>query len=188
MNTRVDHVSREVIQAFLDGRLDPETLRLVSDHLTVCRECRWESKGLQALDRALRQMPLERTGAAFTATVMRRLGLSPEGKRVGSLAENLAYLAGLLIVLGLMVTVFLLTGVFGSSSNVTDLSAVADAVAKARDATGKGLGEFARWLVTFFPFAFGKGALGISIAVLLIASALAIVDRTVGRRPLHRTE
>jgi len=183
-----DHIPRDRMQAFVDGCLEPDEVQAVRGHLSTCHACRESSKAFQKLDRALRGLPLERTNAAFTATVMHRLGLLPSRPRVSAVAENIAYLAGLLFVLGAMVTVFILTGVLGGNGNVSDLSSVANVLGKASDAVGEGTSAFTNWLKTFFPFAFGKGALGISMVVFLAAALLALVDRAAERRLLHKTE
>ncbi len=188
MMRRDDHIPRDTMQAFVDGRLEPELEAAVRGHVSSCRECRDFCEAFQAFDGALRRLPLERTNAAFTATLLHRLGLLPSGRRVPSLAENMAYLAGLLLVLGAMVTVFVLTGVLGGDGNVSDFSSVANVLGKASDAAGQGISAFTSWLKTFFPFAFGKGALGISLVVFLAVAVLALVDRAAERLLLHKTE
>jgi anti-sigma factor RsiW len=188
MTQRNNHVPQDDIQAFVDGRLEREEERAVRNHLSLCRECRESYEGLRAFDSALRRLPLERTTPAFTAGVMHRLGLLPQSRRVTSLAENIAYLAGLLLVLGAMVGIFALTGVLGGGGNASGLSSVADVLGKTSKATARGIDSFTGWLMTFFPFAFGKGALSISLVVVLAVAVLALVDRAAERLLLHKTE
>jgi len=185
MIARTDHIPQDLIQAFVDGGLEREEEQAVRAHLSSCGECREACETFRAFDDALRGLPVEKTNAAFTATVMHLLGLSPAGRRVPSLAENMGYLAGLLIVLGVMVSAFVWTGVIGGVEAEQGL--FRGYLSGAGDFVGSGVEAFAGWLTTFFPFAFGKGALGISFFVFLIVALLAVVDHLAERRLLRKT-
>jgi hypothetical protein len=96
--------------------------------------------------------------------------------------ENLAYLFGLMIVLGTMLTAFIITGAI-SSDDISNTQTVA------RNITGTITSTINRpiaWLTSslqsYLPFVFGTGSLKIAVTGTLIVGILALLDRFLKRK------
>jgi anti-sigma factor RsiW len=176
------HFEAEQFNLLLDGRLPEAEVEFMRAHLEHCGKCRLVYANLKRVDLALRNMPVVETRAGFTRSVMDGI----LGKSGSSFAfrmfERLSYVFGLLIVLGIMVTSFILTGVFDASQvgqTTTVASEFAGHVGDNLLATVNGL---TAWLVQYLPFAFGKGSISVAFFGVAVVLMLAAVDRVVGRR------
>lgn len=181
------HISAEDLQAYLDRTPGDERNHTIHSHLRGCSRCRHALESLRRVDRELRRMPLERAGAAFTASVMHSLGLAGSPKKKFALVENLAYVSALMIVLGVLLGVFLWTGVIKTADLTEGQSVVQDLLGAGTTMVAGAVGVLQRWLLEFFPFAFGNGAFGILLAVVGVTLLLALIDRVAGRYLAHRT-
>jgi hypothetical protein len=141
---------------------------------------------LSRMDAELRRMPLEPASAAFTASVMHSLGLAGSPKKKFTYVENLAYVFALLIVLGAMLGVFLWTGVIKTADLTQGQSIIQESVGAGTTMVAGAIGVLQRWLLEFFPFAFGNSAFGIFFAAVGVTLLLALVDRAAGRYLAHR--
>ena len=106
----MNHCSSAQLQSYVDRRLHEDEEKLVSDHLQICVQCTRAYEALAQIDTSLRKLPRESLSSGFTRAVMARLHLAPKSSLLFRLLENVAYLFGLLLVLGTMALVFILTG------------------------------------------------------------------------------
>ncbi len=151
-----------------------------------CRDCRsaWES--LARMDAALRALPLTTTDPAFTRSVMDRI-LAKQPLPFGfRLLEKLPYLFGLLIVLGVMVASFVMTGVIDTSELDRTKSVAGGLVNKAGETLDATISAVTAGLVHYLPFAFGKGSMSVAFFAVAVVIVLAAVDRLVGRKVFQK--
>lgn len=180
-----DHVTNEMLQMLLDGTLSPEHAAAVEAHLSSCASCANAYDDLRQLHRVMKRLPVEHAGGEFTRDILVRLNIIPRTSLLFRIVENLAYVFGLMIVLGVMLAVFTFTGVVGSDQiepTQTVLRGAGDAVAQA---VGNAVGGLTAWLQAYLPFVFGSGSLKIAVMGTLIAGMLALVDRFLKKRILH---
>lgn len=187
MNEMNVHITADRLQAFLDRSLVGTEAEMVQRHIDECPRCAARYRSYERFDRSLRKLPVERVNDGFTREVMGKLHLAPPSPFGFRILENLAYVFGLLIVLGVMTAVFLWTGVIDTAP-LTQTEGAADSfMADAGVRFTAAFESLTRWLTEFFPFAFSKSALGISGFLLIALFLLLIVDRLVGRRYVQRT-
>jgi anti-sigma factor RsiW len=185
MNRLDIHCTHEQIQAHIDRQLPASEEELVGSHIVSCQECRTEYESMVRLDSSLRSLPMETVSSGFTRNVMDQV--SPEKTSFAFRAlENLAYLFGLFLVLAITAGVLIWTGAVDATQVSQGRTVMAEAFTGTRNALGSGLDAVTAWLVRHIPFAFAGSSVMISMFGILIAGALGIADRLVGRRVLHR--
>jgi len=184
MNNSSGHSTSEELYALIDRQLDATDHARVTEHLLECARCRSLYESLVAFDAAYKRMPLERVSDSFTEKVTRALGLSPSSGLLSHILQNGAYVLALLIVLGVMTAVFALTGVIPSSQPGPAGKPGPEILTQLGDALSGAALELVHWLGEYFPF--GRGALSVSVAVACVLGALALIDRGLGKRIVHR--
>jgi anti-sigma factor RsiW len=180
MTTR-SHVTSDELQEYLDGRMDTGNAAEVRAHLQACQDCRRAHASMEVLDRDLHAIPLEETGPAFTATVIRRLNLAGASSPSGRLLERFAYAFGLVIVLAILTTVFLWTGVIPSGGQAAN-PAFEETLNRGTAWLNESLTQASGWLSRLSAVFPGQRMVGI---LLLMAGALALIillDRFLERR------
>ena len=180
MMTR-NHLTSNELQEYLDGRMATGSAAEIRAHLQTCPECRRAHASLEILDRGLHAIPLEETGPAFTATVIRRLGLSGGTSPSGRVLERFAYAFGLVMVLAILTSVFLWTGIIPSGGQPVNTE-VGHALDQGTAWINASLSLFSGWLSHLSAVLPGHKMLGI---LLLMAAALAVIillDRFLERR------
>lgn len=186
MKSKKLHCTSEQFNMLLDGRLTGAEEKSVRDHLAVCADCRLASASLARIDSALEALPVVETHPDFTRLLMDRVLAAPKPWFAFWLLEKLSYLFGLLIVLGIMIASFVLTGVF-EQTQIDQTKSVATGIAdKAGESLASAIGVFTAWLVQYIPFAFGKGSMSMAFFAISIVLVLAAIDRLVGRRLIHK--
>ncbi|MEK9136811.1 MAG: hypothetical protein AAB393_06780 [Bacteroidota bacterium] len=184
MTTKRVHYTLNQLNELVDGRMAADEAQLMRRHMSICIECHAVFASLARIDTSLRNLPLERTSPDFTQLLMERALAAPKAPAMFRLLEKLSYVFGLLIVLGIMIASFVVTGVF-DTTQVDQTRSVATGIV---DRVGEGLAStvnsFTAMLVQYLPFAFGKGSMSIAFFAVLIVAMLAGVDRVVGRRVL----
>jgi anti-sigma factor RsiW len=154
MNSIPDHPTDEQLQAFIDDRSGVPGVR---EHLDSCSRCREIFRVMNRIDGALRTLPPDTTGAEFTRAVLERIGSGPSSAMVFRMLGGMAHFLALFAVLAVMAGVFLFAGVI-DAGQVQQGSSAAQ-----------------------LPFAFSGKSGTISLLVILVACALAVADRLVGR-------
>ncbi len=177
-----DHITNEYLQLFLDGRLVPDERVFVERHMQSCVQCRRAYQSLSLLDASLRVLPVERTKEDFTHLILTKLDISPQIPFLFRIVENLAYVFGLFLVLGIMLAAFLVTGVI-DAKQVVETQSTASHIGKSLmqqlDAFADGLTVF---LQSYMPFMFGSRSMKIAFMSTLIVGMLALFDRVLRRR------
>jgi anti-sigma factor RsiW len=184
--TAQEHIREDELQGFVDGRIGAERTLAVGTHVKECMECQRSLEMIRRVDGALHGMAYERTSASFTVSVMDRLGLSSSAKRRTSFFAYAASLLASLIVLGVLLSVFIWTGVIDTTQIAGAQSLGFEVVAKGGEAVSEAVGWFDSWIRTYLSFAFGKGSLQVSVSVVIVAVLLALIDYAARRRLSHR--
>lgn len=184
--TATAHYTSEQLNMFLDGRMAEGDRRRMQDHLSTCTRCRSAFDTLSRIDAALRRLPLAGVGPDFTRSVMDRVLATQRPSFAFRLLEKLPYIFGLLVVLGIMVASFVLTGVFDGSQLEQGRSVATSVAGKAGEVLTGAAGMFTAWLVRYFPFAFGKDSMGVAVFAAAVIAMLAAVDRVVTRKVMQR--
>lgn len=186
MKDQTLHYSTEQFNLLLDGRMPVGEARIMNEHISGCRECRQVWQDIGSIDAALGHLPIVRTSADFTSTVMDQILTVPKSPLVFRLLEKAPYVLGMLIVLGIMVVAFVVSGVFKGSDIDLTKNVVASAMTKTGEGLGATLNAFSAWLIQYVPFAFSKGSMSIAFFAVVVLVMLAGVDRAVGRRVVQK--
>lgn len=180
-----EHLTNEQLQSFVDGMLPANEAASATVHLRICSRCRNASAALRRLDMTLRNLPIANLGGDFTRNVLTRLDIVPKSPVLFRVVENLAYVFGMMIVLGVMLAVFVLTGVIDStqvSNTQTFLNNAGDAVA---EQTSHFVTSFASVLQSYLPFIFGNGNLKIAVMGTATVGMLVVLDKFLKRKILR---
>ncbi|MBX2992493.1 MAG: zf-HC2 domain-containing protein [Bacteroidetes bacterium] len=180
-----NHLTNEHMQLLVDGNLPTEEAGDVQRHLNTCTHCAMSYRGLVGVHDALMNMPTEHVGSDFTQRILGRLGVVPRTPFLFRLAENLAYVFALMIVLGIMLSVFTVTGVLNTQQLEKSQSAIGEVSGKIATSMNSFLNEFTVALQSYLPFVFGSGSLKIALMGTIIVGMLALADRLVRRRVLR---
>jgi anti-sigma factor RsiW len=183
MSQVLDHPTDDDLQGYIDDR---DRFPRVREHLETCRRCREIDRILRRVDGGLRTLPHGVTGGEFTQTVMSRIAAARTSPFLFRLFGSLAHLVGLFAVLGAMVGVFLFTGVIDRGQVEHGGVMAQEYMDQIGGALAGGMIALTNTLRTLFPFAFGNESGLIWLLVAVVASALALADRVVGRRFVSR--
>jgi predicted anti-sigma-YlaC factor YlaD len=182
MKRKNPHFTSEQFNLLLDGRLTGVEEKSIRDHFSVCTDCRLAFENLARIDIVLKSLPVVETRPDFTRSLMDRILAVPKSPFLFRLLEKMSYVFGLLIVLGIMIAAFILSGVFEPPQIEQTKSVATGMVDKAGESLATSVGAFTSWLVKFIPFAFGKGSMSMAFFAISIVIMLAAVDRLIGRR------
>ena len=180
------HCSSEQIHAYVDGRLAPDEKRVIGAHLEECAECRRAWQAVAQIDASLRTIPLKPVSTDFTQRVMEKLPLAPSSPFLFRLFENIAYLFGLLLVLGVMATALILSGVLDTEQISRTEGVVSKVWSNVDDGASTLVSGLTNALQRFFPFVFQAGNANMTVFGVLVILFLAAVDWFVRRKPAHR--
>lgn len=170
-----EHCTSEELQLLADG--SPVNEQHVREHLGRCVRCRTVFTEFSRLHHALQSLPLERASPEFTHRVLSRLYIPVRTPLMFRAIGYLGYCFGFAIVLGIMLGVFLFTGVVNSGHIETGQTIIGELSGK----VGSLIVETALLIGIYVP-AFGSGAINISAIVLLVLIMLGITDRFIGRK------
>lgn len=186
MKSRKLHFTSEQFNLLLDGELTGAEEKSIRDHFSVCTDCRLAFENLARIDIVLKGLPVAETRPDFTRSLMDRILVVPKSPFLFRLLEKMSYVFGLLIVLGIMIAAFILSGVFEAPQIEQTKSVATGIVDKAGESLATSVGAFTTWLVQYIPFAFGKGSMSMAFFAVAIVIMLAAVDRLVGRKVLQK--
>ncbi len=186
----MNHVSSDELNELIDGRLPDSTKARVLGHIEECPSCSSAYRQLLIIDRGARGQIVERTGAAFVDTVMRKITpLMTQQSRFERIVRYTANFFALLI-LAFMVygIVFLinyfvpadkspLTGV-GSLSN---LSVVQNEISNGWSSLITRIGHY---LTTILP----QGKFPLWVYGFWSIIMVAIIEKIAGKRIRHRIQ
>jgi anti-sigma factor RsiW len=183
-----NHIAREELHLYVDGELPSGDRARVEAHCRECSSCALAAGEMERIGKAVRRIPPERTSAGFTASVLHELGLAPSPRRSFRGLESAGALVAMVVVVGVLLSVFYATGVLKQGQVVETQSAIEVFAEKGGDAIAAGVNAVSGWVAAYLPFAFGKGVLGISITAVAVLAHLAVIDRFAGRKLVHRAE
>ncbi len=170
----------------VDGLLPSSEAGSVQRHLNTCTRCTIGYKRLVGVHDALKNMPAEHVRSDFTQAILGKLGIVPKTPFLFRLAENLAYAFALMIVLGIMLSVFTITGVLNTQQLQQTQSAIGEVSGKIGSSMNSFLNVLTAALQSYLPFVFGSGSLKIALMGTVIVGMLALADRMVRRRVLRQ--
>jgi anti-sigma factor RsiW len=184
--TTSQHYSADELQELLDGRLPEVVSRAAHEHLETCPGCSEVFRNLSTLDRNLRRLPLERTGPAFTATLMNQLRLVPSRGGNGRVFELFALSVGLFLVLGAITVAFVWAGVIPVGGTEGD-AVVSVFVEKGHSVINDGARTLNGWLAPAAQVMPKSSVIHLVLFALSVIAVLAVIDRVVGRRILSKS-
>ena len=152
-------------------------------HAAECDTCARRVAGARALERSLRQMPLEQASPALTATVMQSLGLVPRKRAAFWFVESLAAFAALCLVLGVLIAVFFLTGVVGGGEPVS-VAAAEKSVSQLQSEVSGAASAALGWLTKSMQAISGSSGIEMTLLMVFVVAGLGILDRIL-LRPLR---
>jgi anti-sigma factor RsiW len=187
MNNQTGHIATDRLQAYVDSSVSEAEREEIEKHMRVCERCMGTVKSMRYLDSSLRRLPLVRVRSDFTVTVMSRLGVVRNSPWLFRVLEKSVYVLGLSIVLGIMLAVFIVTGVVEEGEVQQGQTAATEVLSRVTAAGSSAITVASDWLSSFMPFVFGKGSLPTAIFVAAVLALLALVDRVLARRMFGRT-
>ncbi|MEK7248790.1 MAG: zf-HC2 domain-containing protein [Bacteroidota bacterium] len=180
-----EHFSNEQLQLLVDDELPVSEAAAVKEHLRLCRRCNAVYVSLSKLDSALLNLPMEHLGSDFTRNVLTKLHIVPKIPFLFRVVENLAYVFGLMMVLGVMLAAFVLTGVISSEQISQTKSSVGETSGMIADKMNSIIDALTVSLQSYLPFVFGGGSLKIAAMGTFVVGMLALLDRFLKRRLLR---
>ncbi len=180
-----EHLTNEQLQSVIDGMLPRDEATSVTAHLGICQRCRNASAALQRLDATLKNLPATDLGADFTRNVLTRLDIVQKSSVLFRVVENLSYVFGMMLVLGVMLAVFVLTGVIDSSQVSNTQTWLNNAGSAVGETTSHVVALFAAALQSYLPFIFGNGNLKIAVMGTAAVGMLVVLDKFLKRRMLR---
>ena len=183
-----NHLTREILLLYIDGGLPHGDRIHIESHLRECHLCADVAAGMMRVGNTLRSIPPEQTSAGFTASVLHDLGLVSSRRRRLLALESAGALVAMVVVAGVLISVFVATGVLQEKKIADTQSAAGMLLGKAGGAIAESASAVSGLVASYFPFAFGKGVFEISIVAVAILGLLAVADWFVGRRLVHRPE
>jgi len=176
------HISGERLQEYVDGVLPTDEQEQVTIHLRSCCLCKDSHEALVAVDQALRSLPVENVSPAFTRSVMEKLPLVRKAPVSFRILEKFASLFALFLVLAILATVFVLTGVVDLQQVNQGQTQLEEFLSGPMTTVGSGIAAFSNALAKYVPFAFGSGSIGITWTIVAVVISLALLDRIIVRR------
>ncbi len=180
MNDR--HLTMEELNLLIDDAASAGDKSIIRLHLGGCSKCRALHQSLERIDSAVRRISLERVSREFTHNVLASLNIVPKTPFLFRVVENLPYVFALMIVVGLMLSVFVATGVIGPEQRQetqTTVTQISNAVAGGLSAL---VGNFNDVMRTYFPFLYGGEAVKLMLMAGVAVAALAMFDRLLRKR------
>lgn len=187
MNNQTGHLATDRLQAYVDSSVPEPERRDIEKHLGVCETCMGMVKSMRYLDNSLRTLPFERVRSGFTMEVMDRLGVVRSSPWIFRVLEKSVYVFGLLIVLGIMLAVFIVTGVVDQGEMQQSQTAATELLSRVAEGGSSAISVTSNWLSSFMPFIFGKGSLPTAIFAVAVLALLAVADRVLARKIFGRT-
>jgi hypothetical protein len=169
----MNHLNATQLEDIIDGMKDAE----IDLHIRTCQECRSKLRALQQLDRALEQLPLERTSDDFTGRVMRQLGIKESPSFACLVLKNLAPLVALLIIAGVIVSVMNVSGVSQSPSVRQGVEATQSVYNGVGSGLAIGVTEVNGWMGKYLSFGITKSSYGLVVFLVLFFGTIALLDR-----------
>ncbi len=179
------HCTEEEIFALIDGNLPPLGTAAARRHLGLCPSCNARYRVLMGFERAVRNLPLARTGEGFTEAVMARLDPSLPAPRAFRFIAWIAYQAGLLLVVAVVTGVFILTGLIRPEEVEAGKSIAGEAAGLLDIVVSSATTLLEGWMRSAGPVLSG-GSSAVLAGTILVLAMLLLLDRNFSKKPLHR--
>jgi len=180
------HCTTEQINALIDRTLSGNEKETVENHIAECAGCSQALSMIRRIDLSVKSLPIERVRGDFTREVLAVLHLAPKSPLLFRLLEKGAYLFGLFIVLGVMLTVFVASGLVDSREVSRGEIIFRQVMSDAGGMMSSVMAGLSGLLAQYLPFMFDKGNISIVAAVIVVLGVLALADKVLGRRFVHR--
>jgi anti-sigma factor RsiW len=177
-----DHLTPDVLRLLEDGELPEEQAVAARVHMSACPQCSSAAQEIQRFDRALRRLPLQRSRPGFTQDVLAQLQIVPRAPLAFRILEHAGSVFGVVLVLSILLVVYVSATSPARGSEGVQQEAAGRVMQTVMSALDQGLAGFSGWLTHAAPQVFGHGAIGISLMLLLMVPAIALVDRLWGRK------
>lgn len=177
-----EHLTNEQFQMLIDDEVPVGDVRELRAHLRSCNRCTSTYNGWMGFDRMFSAMADESVNSDFTRNVLVKLNILPKESALFRVVENLGYVFGLMIVLGVMLSVFIITGVVRKDQLLQTKSVIGETVSQLTSQMDSGFGTLAAALQKYLPFVFGNESLKIVVMGAVIVGMLALVDRVMRGR------
>jgi anti-sigma factor RsiW len=176
------HYDESVLQEYHDGVLGDADREALRAHLAKCRTCATLDARVIAFDQALRMIPLEQPGLAFTSRVLARIDRRGATDWLDRVLEP-RIIAGTTVALfgiaGTVNAILLSQAGRADAGSTSRWGASLDAIA---GGIASGPYALASWLTSFLPQVFSHGALQVSLAVVLLVPLFLCADRILAKR------
>jgi len=177
-----DHLPPDVLQLLTDGELPEDQAVAARAHMTACPSCASAAQKIQRFDRALRRLPLRRSRSRFTQDVLTQLHIVPRAPLAFRILEHAGSVFGVVLVLSILLVVYVSATSPGRGGEWIQEGAVGRVTQTVTSALDQSLTGFSGWLSHAAPQVFGHGAIKISLMLLLLVPAIALIDRLWGRK------
>ena len=171
----MNHPTPEQLYDLIDGDTEATSRNAVEAHLRDCPECRKTVGGFKWLGEAIRRAPLERAPEEFTRKVMKELEES--SSLAWTILKNLAPFVALLIVAGLVLIILQVSGSFDGSGVQESVRATQSFIDRAGNGASSGITALNGWLGTYFSFAFARSSYGLTVFLIALFGAIALLDK-----------
>jgi anti-sigma factor RsiW len=177
-----DHLTPDILQLLADRELPEEQAVAARVHLISCPQCASAAQKIQRFDRVVRRLPLRRSRTRFTQDVLAQLHIVPRAPLAFRILEHAGSVFGVVLVLSILMVVYVSATNPGRGSEGM-LEGVSGKVLQSMDsALDQALAAFSGWLADAAPQVFGHGAIEISLMLLIMVPAIALIDRLWGRK------
>lgn len=177
-----EHYDVATLQEFHDGIMGVAESTVLRVHLEACPLCRALNRRVVAFDRAMRMIPLEQPGPAFTRNALDRIMRPGPGEWLDRLLEPRVVagtIIGLFGIAGTVSAVLISLAVRSGIPTNTGWGATIDGVFRS---IAMGPESLAGWAVRALPQVFSQGTLQVSLAVVLVLPLFLCADRILARR------
>ena len=177
-----DHLTPDLLQFLADGELPEDQATAARAHLTACPSCASAARRIQRFDRALHRLPLQRSRPRFTQDVLGQLHIVPRAPLAFRILEHAGSAFGVMLVLSTLLVVYVSATSPGVGSEGVQQEVAGRVMQSVKSALDQGLTRFSGWLTHAAPQVFGHGAISVSLMLLLMVPAIALIDRLWGRK------
>ncbi len=185
MSASQHHLHDHELQALLDKTLSDAEAKRISDHLSLCPDCRRVQKDVERVDGALRRQTLANVKSDFADRVMEQLGYGTT-PFLFQLFKGFSFFFALLIVVTVMSVVFVVTGVIGTGGVDTSPTTLGVLSEKTFRGIGSAVSWFNEMLRGGLPRSPSTGTLRIILWMLVGGSIVVLADKLFQWRGSHR--
>ena len=171
------HLTESDLRTFLDIEVASPERNARAQHLKTCAQCRQHLSSMRALDRVIRKSMHEKAPVVLTANILRELRIEEAPGMAWKMLQYMAPVFALLLIGGIVFTVFRLTGTIHQTDIQSSFSIGRNAAGRFGSAVTAGSTSLNTWAKSYLHFAFAGKALTLTIFLLCFFGAVAIMDK-----------